>query len=104
MTQIAITKLDVLDTFATLKLCVGYRLPTGEIVTDTMPDTPLLYEAQPVYEEWEGWNSSTEECRRWADLPPQAQRYLARIQELVGVPIAYVSVGPKREQMFALGN
>jgi adenylosuccinate synthase len=104
MTQLAITKLDVLDTFAGLKLCVGYRLPTGETVTDTMPDTPLLYEAQPVYEEWEGWNSSTQECRHWDDLPQQAQRYLARIQELVGVPIAYVSVGPAREQMFALNQ
>jgi adenylosuccinate synthase len=102
MTRLAITKLDVLDSFPTLKICVGYRLPGGETITDTMPDTPLLYQAEPIYEEWAGWNRSTEECRRWADLPAPARAYIERISELVGVPVAYVCVGPKREQMFTL--
>ncbi len=102
MTKLAITKIDVLDSFEQLRICTGYRLPNGEVVTDTMPDTPLLYDAQPIYEEWEGWQSSTQECRSWADLPPQAQRYIERLRELVSVPVAYVCVGPKREQMFTV--
>ncbi|MEX1020879.1 MAG: adenylosuccinate synthase [Litorilinea sp.] len=101
MTGLAITKLDVLDDFSTLKICVGYKLPTGDIVRDSMPDTPVLNDVEPVYEEWEGWQSDTTNCRTWEDLPPAAQRYLDRISELAGVPIEYVSVGPEREQMFA---
>jgi len=100
MTGLAITKLDVLDHFATLKICTGYRMPNGELITNTMPDTPLLYEAQPVYEEWAGWNTSTEQCRRWEDLPHQAQAYIRRLSELAGVRVDYVSVGPERAQMF----
>jgi adenylosuccinate synthase len=101
MTSLAITKLDILDHFETLKICVGYRMPDGTIITDYMPDTPLLYQAQPVYEEFEGWNSSTQSCRQWRDLPLQAQAYVQRISELAGVQIDYVSVGPERDQMFA---
>lgn len=102
MTGLAITKLDVLDHFETLRICTGYRLPSGELVTNTMPDTPLLYEAQPVYEEWAGWNTSTEQCRRWEDLPQPAQAYIRRLSELAGVKVDYVSVGPERAQMFAV--
>lgn len=102
MTGLAITKLDVLDHFATLKICVGYQLPTGEVVRDSMPDTPVLNSVEPVYEEWAGWQTSTEACRRWADLPPQAQAYINRLSELAGVRVDYVSVGPEREQMFAV--
>jgi len=102
MTGLAITKLDVLDHFETLKICTGYRLPDGELITNTMPDTPVLYDAQPVYEEWAGWNTSTEQCRRWEDLPQPAQAYIRRLSELAGVKVDYVSVGPEREQMFAV--
>ena len=102
MTGLAITKLDVLDHFETLRICTGYRLPSGELVTNTMPDTPVLYDAQPVYEEWAGWNTSTEQCRRWEDLPQPAQAYIRRLSELAGVRIDYVSVGPERAQMFVV--
>ncbi len=102
MTGLAITKLDVLDHFEHIKVCTGYRLPSGEIVTDTMPDTPILYEVSPVYESWDGWLSSTSHCRSWDDLPEQARVYIQRLSELAGVPIAYVSVGAEREQMFAV--
>jgi len=77
-------------------------MPDGTIIRDSMPDTPMLYRATPVYEEWEGWQAPTTECRSWADLPAQAQSYLLRLSELAGVSITYVSVGPEREQMFAL--
>ncbi len=102
MTGLAITKLDVLDKFATLKICVGYQLPDGTVVRDTMPDTPLLNAAKPIYEEWAGWQSSTEDCRRWEDLPAAAQAYINRLSELAGVKVDYVSVGAEREQMFVL--
>ena len=102
MTGLAITKLDVLDRFAELKICVGYQLPDGTIVRDSMPDTPVLMQVKPIYESWAGWQSSTEGCRRWQDLPPQAQAYINRLSELAGVNVDYVSVGPEREQMFAV--
>ncbi len=56
MTGLAITKLDILDQFETLKICTGYRMPDGAVITDSMPDTPLLYQVTPVYEEWAGWS------------------------------------------------
>ncbi len=102
MTGLAVTKLDVLDHFETLKICIGYQLPSGEIITESMPDTPLLYEVKPIYETWPGWLTDTSQIRHWDDLPPAAQAYLQRISELAGVKIDYVSVGPEREQMFVV--
>ncbi len=100
MTGLAITKLDVLDHFETIRICIGYQLPDGRVVTDAMPDTPLLYQVTPIYETWEGWLTPTTDCRSWEDLPKQARAYLHRLSELAGAPIAYVSVGPERDQMF----
>lgn len=101
MTGLAITKLDVLDSFESLKICTGYRMLDGTVITDSMPDTPQLMHASPVYEEWEGWLTSTADCRRWDDLPKQARAYLHRIGELAGIKIDFVSVGAERDQMFA---
>jgi adenylosuccinate synthase len=98
--SLALTKLDVLDTFDTIKLCTRYEL--GDQSLTEMPDTTTLGQVKPVYEEWSGWNVSTSNVREWDALPTAAQAYLRRIQELVGVPIRYVSVGPKREQMIRL--
>lgn len=100
LTGIVITKLDVLDDFDVLKICVGYRMPDGKIIEDGLPATPLLYDAQPVYEEWAGWKTPTTTCRRWKDLPQNARRYISRIRELAGVRVDYVSVGPARDEMF----
>lgn len=102
MTGLAITKLDVLDPFETIKICTGYRLPSGEIITDSMPATPTLYQVAPVYEAWEGWLSPTSDCRRWDDLPKQARAYIHRLSELAGIKVDYVSVGAEREQMFGV--
>jgi adenylosuccinate synthase len=102
MTGLAITKLDVLDHFETLRICVGYRLPDGTVITDTMPDTPLLNQVTPVFEEWPGWLVSTEDCRSWDDLPKNARAYIHRLSELAGIKVDYISVGPEREQMFAV--
>jgi adenylosuccinate synthase len=102
MTGLAITKLDVLDSFETLKICTGYRLPDGSIITDSMPDTPVLNAVTPIYEEWPGWMESTEDCRTWDDLPKAARAYIHRLAELADVRVEYVSVGPERDQMFGV--
>lgn len=102
MTGLAITKLDVLDSFEHIKVCVGYRLEDGTVVKDSMPDTPVLANASPVLEEWPGWGASTADCRSWDDLPKAARTYIHRLAELAGVKVDYVSVGAAREQMFAV--
>jgi adenylosuccinate synthase len=94
---LAITKLDVLDDFDIIKLCTAYQL--GDEIISDMPDTVTQTKVKPIYEEWPGWKSSTVDAREWGTLPSAAQAYLRRIEELIGVPIRYVSVGPKREQM-----
>lgn len=99
-TGIAITKLDVLDTFDEILLCVGYRL--GDQVLDYPPETALQEQVQPVYETWPGWQTDTSGARRWQDLPINAQRYLLRIQEFAGAPIRMISVGPERDQMILM--
>jgi adenylosuccinate synthase len=99
-TGISVTKLDVLDGFEELKLCVAYRL--GDQVLDYVPDTATQEEVEPVYETWPGWLSDTSGCRTWADLPANAQRYLRRIEELARAPIWFVSVGPERDQIIVL--
>ncbi len=96
-TSIAITKLDILDSFETIKICTGYMLD-GELI-DTLPDTAGQEKAVPVYEEWEGWMTSTEDARTWEALPPKAQAYLNRLAELTGVPAKFISVGPERDQI-----
>lgn len=97
-TDLAVTKLDILDSLAELKICVGYKV--GSEVLERVPDTATLELATPVYETWPGWQEPTLACRAWSDLPANARRYLERIQELAGVPITWVSVGPERDEMF----
>ena len=99
-TSIAITKLDVLDSFETIKICTGYMI-NGELVTD-LPDTAGQELAQPVYEEVDGWMTSTTEARKWEDLPEQAQSFVNRIAELTGAPMKFISVGPERDQIIIL--
>jgi len=102
--DIAITKLDVLDGMPELKICTGYRLPDGRAI-DYVPDTPLYETVQPVYESWPGWpKNSTTQARSWVQLPAAAQNYLKRVEELVNVPISYVSVGPARDEMFEVSR
>ena len=100
-TGLAITKLDVLDGLPELKICTHYRLPDGSLI-DYVPDTTILETVEPVYETWQGWNEPTTGVRRWADLPENAKKYLKRIEELAGVPLAFVSVGAAREAMIVL--
>jgi adenylosuccinate synthase len=93
---IALTKLDVLDGFAEIKLCTGYRLDGARL--DHLPaDAVLQARCEPVYEIMEGWSQSTRGARSWADLPAQAVKYVRRIEELIGAPVALLSTSPERE-------
>jgi adenylosuccinate synthase len=98
LTGLAITKLDVLDTFDEVKICTAYRV--GDVVHDYFPyDLALLGRATPIYETMPGWQQPTSAARTYDELPQRARDYLERLQELTGVNIAYVSVGTKREQI-----
>ncbi len=98
LTALAVSKLDVLDEFDELKLCVGYRLAGNEL--ESFPaHLQALEEMEPIYETMPGWGRSTSEARRLKDLPAEARAYLDRIAELVGVPVRYVSVGTRRAQI-----
>ncbi len=99
LTELAMTKLDVLDGFESIPLCVGYRSDGDADLTEFPAHLPLLDRCAPVYEEHPGWMESTAEARSWDDLPERARSYLERIEALVGVPITRVSVGQGREQI-----
>ena len=93
---IALTKLDVLDGFETLKICVGYDLDGQRL--DYLP-TAADQQARctPIYEEMPGWSDSTEGARSWADLPANAIKYVRRVEELIECPVALLSTSPERE-------
>ena len=93
---IALTKLDVLDGFDELKVCVGYRY-AGETYDYLPADRKTQAGLEPVYEVLEGWADSTYGARSWADLPATAVKYIRRIEELIGVPVALLSTSPERE-------
>ena len=100
-TGVALTRLDVLDEFATLKVCTGYQVE-GKRLKYFPSSSDLLEKCRPVYEELPGWLSSTRECRRIEDLPQRARAYVNRLQELIGCPVSFVSVGPRREESIAV--
>jgi adenylosuccinate synthase len=98
LTGLAVTKLDVLDSFAEIPVCVGYRQGGDEL--DSMPaDVEGFERIEPIYETLPGWQTPITAVRRLADLPPAARAYLDRLQDLVHAPIRYVSVGTKRDQI-----
>jgi adenylosuccinate synthase len=102
--SIALTKLDVLDGFERLRLCVAYRDPATGIEWSSVPASTSVYERlEPVYQELPGWLADTTACRAWGDLPPAARAYVERLEQLAGVPISLVSVGPERDQMIVRG-
>ena len=103
LTDVAVTKLDVLDTLPELRVATAYRMPDGSVVEDFPADTGSLGRVEPVYETIPGWQSSTTHARRLADLPAGARRYLDRLQELTGAPVTWVSVGSQRSQIIEVG-
>jgi adenylosuccinate synthase len=101
LSDLAVTKLDVLDTLDRLGVCVGYEID-GELHEEFPSDLALLERAVPKYEWYEGWKRSTADARALTDLPSEARRYLDRIESLVEAPITYVSVGTRRDQIIGL--
>ncbi len=96
VTGISLTKLDVLDGFKKLKICIGYELDGEEL--DYLPTAAdQQARCKPIYEEISGWDESTEGARSWADLPANAIKYVRRIEELIDCPVALVSTSPERD-------
>jgi adenylosuccinate synthase len=101
LTDVAVTKLDVLDTLDRLAICTGYEYE-GDLHTEFPGDVATLDKIAPRYEWLEGWQRSTADARRLEDLPVEARRYLDRMQELIETPVTYVSVGTRRDQIIGL--
>ena len=95
--SIALTRLDILDTFPSVKICTGYKLH-GETIDYFPTDAAVLDKCQPVYEQLPGWQSPTNEVRDYQQLPSHARHYVARLEELLSCSIDIISVGAKREQ------
>lgn len=93
---LALTKLDVLDGLDEIPICTAYRL-RGEAITEVPGDASQLAACEPVYEHLPGWSRPARGARRFADLPPEAQRYVARLEEVTGVPVAIISTGSDRD-------
>ncbi len=98
LTGLAVTKLDVLDTFAEIPVGTAYELH-GRACEELPSEVGVLDQVRPVYEVLPGWRRPTAAARKLGDLPAEARRYLDRLEELAGVPIRYVSVGTRRDQI-----
>ena len=96
-TSIAVCKIDKLDTYEKIKVCTGYKL-NGELI-DYMPSATDLYKVEPVYEEMEGWLTSTREIRDYDALPVSAKKYIELIEKHAGVPVKYIGVGPAHDEI-----
>ncbi|HEX75069.1 MAG TPA: adenylosuccinate synthase [Dehalococcoidia bacterium] len=95
--SIALTRLDILDTLPSIKICTGYKLD-GETLDQFPSNVAILHRCQPVYEELPGWQTSTNNIHDSKQLPSQAHQYIARLEELLSCPVNIISVGAKREQ------
>jgi len=100
-TQLAITKLDVLDEFSEIKMCTHYIL-NGKKVNYYDGDANFLSKVKPVYKTFKGWNKSTKGITKYSDLPKEAKKYLKEIERLTQVKIKYISTGPKRQEIIKL--
>jgi adenylosuccinate synthase len=103
ITGIALTKLDVLTGFKKIPVCTAYR-HSGEVIDEFSASSKVMQNAQPVYEEMEGWDKPLGDARKFSDLPAEAQRYVRRLEELVQTEIILVSVGADRDQTIILKN
>lgn len=103
VTDLILTKLDVLDGFETLRVCVGYRLDGEEITC--LPAAASVYErCEPIYRDFPGWSGSVSAARRLDDLPDEARRFVGFIEETLQLPMAMISVGPGRKETIILNS
>ena len=103
LSELFITKLDVLSGLEEIQLGVGYKY-NDEILTDYPYDQKVAYEAEPVYETMQGWNEDITNIDKFEDLPSNAQKYIKAIEDFIGVPITFISVGPERNQNIIISN
>jgi len=100
---IALTKLDVLDTFKEIKICVGYKI--NNKIIKTVPESYTdMEKIKPVYETLKGWQKSTQKCKSFSELPPNAKKYIKRIEKLIECPVSMVSTSPERNDTILLTN
>ena len=97
LSSVALTKLDVLDTLDTVKICTGYKYQ-GKTITEFPHSLKYLSQCQPIYEELPGWKQDTSDARTFDQLPDNAKNYVRRLEELTGVKASIVAIGPKRDQ------
>jgi adenylosuccinate synthase len=103
LTELFVTKLDVLSGLTELRICTSYRLG-GESFEEFPSHQSLVHRAEPVYEDVEGWEGDIAGASRPEDFPPAAVKYLSRLADLAGVPVRWVSIGPDREQTLELAG
>lgn len=103
MSGIALTKLDILDEYPNIKICVGYKY-NGNIYNEMPHESSVLWNCEPVYEEIEGWQESTAGIKRFDSLPDKAKAYIERIEDLIGVSIDIISTSQKREDTIIKQN
>ena len=97
-TELALTKLDVLDEFEKIQVCTSYKL-NREVIDDFPASMKILSSCNPVYETIDGWQSPTDHCRKFEDLPDKARLYIEYLEDIIQVPIKYISVGADRRQI-----
>lgn len=103
LTGIALTKLDVLSGFETIKICTGYAY--GDSVLDEVPSSMEVFsKCRPIYEDFPGWCSDISSVRKFENLPENARKYIRKLEELIGCPIILVSVGARRDETIVLRN
>ncbi len=98
LTEIFLTKLDVLSAFDSIKICTAYQY-NGQKFENFPPHQTIFHHAEPIYEEMPGWRSDIGGAREWDDLPENAQNYVRRLEQLVGAPITDISVGPEATEV-----
>lgn len=103
LSELFITKLDVLSGLEEIQLGVGYKY-NDEILTDYPYDQKVAYEAEPIYETMQGWDEDITSVDKFEDLPSNAQKYIKAIEDFIGVPITFISVGPERNQNIIISN
>lgn len=103
LTDVVITKIDVLSGLKTLKICTGYEL-NGKIYTTVPAATENLAKVKPIYEELPGWTEDITQMKNYEELPENCKKYLKRVEEYLNCPISVVSVGPDRTQNIFIKN
>ena len=103
LTELFITKLDVLSGLDEIKLCVGYK-NGDEVISDYPYQQSILYNAQPVYETFEGWEEDITSIKNFEELPQNAKKYINAIENFIEIPITFISVGPERKQNIVIAD